>query len=151
MLNYGHTLGHVLEKLTGYGELLHGEAIAIGMQYAMKVGEIYGKTSPEERERLKALMQRCGLPVEVPQKLLDGKEIYLEERGITGEADILKADLDKPLSSAEQFYDRWSKAFLADKKRVSGDIHFVLLSKMGRAELTEIPVARLVDVLALSC
>ncbi|MCC5848157.1 MAG: 3-dehydroquinate synthase [Verrucomicrobia bacterium] len=39
LLNYGHTLGHAIENVSGYGEHLHGEAIAIGMVYASKLSE----------------------------------------------------------------------------------------------------------------
>ena len=48
LLNYGHTLGHALEALTGYGTLLHGEAVAIGMELAAQVAlrmELWGPES----------------------------------------------------------------------------------------------------------
>jgi 3-dehydroquinate synthase len=66
LLNYGHTLGHALEALTGYGTLLHGEAVAIGMQLAAQVAlrlELWG---PESVERQRALLQAYGLPTAIP-------------------------------------------------------------------------------------
>src|SRR6266498_4989165 len=62
LLNYGHTLGHALEALTGYGTLLHGEAVAIGMELAAQVAlrmELWG---PDSVERQRALLQAYGLP-----------------------------------------------------------------------------------------
>jgi len=56
LLNYGHTLGHALESLTGYGTLLHGEAVAIGMDLAARIAlrmELWG---PESVERQRALV-----------------------------------------------------------------------------------------------
>ena len=66
LLNYGHTLGHALEALVGYGTLLHGEAVAIGMDLAAQVAlrmELWG---PESVERQRALLQAYGLPTAIP-------------------------------------------------------------------------------------
>ena len=66
LLNYGHTLGHALESLTGYGTLLHGEAVAIGMELAARIAlrmELWG---PESVERQRALLQAYGLPTALP-------------------------------------------------------------------------------------
>ncbi len=66
LLNYGHTLGHALEALTGYGTLLHGEAVAIGMELAAQVAlrmELWG---PESVERQRALLHAYGLPTAIP-------------------------------------------------------------------------------------
>jgi 3-dehydroquinate synthase len=66
LLNYGHTLGHALEALTGYGTLLHGEAVAIGMELAAQVAlrmELWG---PESVARQRALLQAYGLPLAIP-------------------------------------------------------------------------------------
>ena len=37
MLNFGHTLGHAIEKIAGFGRVLHGEAVALGMVYALEL------------------------------------------------------------------------------------------------------------------
>jgi 3-dehydroquinate synthase len=59
-LNFGHTLGHALEKVAG---LSHGEAISLGMVLAAELSVIKGYLSKTEVDRLKALLQRFGLPV----------------------------------------------------------------------------------------
>ena len=61
ILNYGHTLGHAIENICGYGELLHGEAIAIGMAYAGDLSAISNGFS--ENERVKTLLVNFGLPI----------------------------------------------------------------------------------------
>jgi 3-dehydroquinate synthase len=75
ILNYGHTLGHAFESLSGYRGLVHGEAVAIGMMLAARVSAAQGFCSREELLRISALISRCGLPVEIPhydrQQLLD--------------------------------------------------------------------------------
>ncbi|MBI2910417.1 MAG: 3-dehydroquinate synthase [Chloroflexi bacterium] len=64
-LNYGHTIGHALEAVTGYGELLHGEAVAIGMMGAAMISRALGLIGSEVVDRQRALLQRLGLPVAV--------------------------------------------------------------------------------------
>jgi 3-dehydroquinate synthase len=66
VLNYGHTLGHAFESLSGYRALVHGEAVAIGMVLAARVSAAEGLCSREECSRISALISRCGLPVEIP-------------------------------------------------------------------------------------
>lgn len=63
ILNYGHTLGHAVEKVTGYEQYLHGEAIAIGMVYASRVSELACKLNPEATARQVALFRAFDLPV----------------------------------------------------------------------------------------
>jgi 3-dehydroquinate synthase len=67
VLNYGHTLGHAFESISGYRGLVHGEAVAIGMVLAARVSAAEGFCSREELSRISALIARCGLPVEIPQ------------------------------------------------------------------------------------
>jgi len=62
LLNYGHTIGHGLEAAAGYDRYLHGEAVAIGMTGAARLGLLQGVTSPELVERQAALLARFGLP-----------------------------------------------------------------------------------------
>jgi len=66
LLNFGHTLGHVLETLEGYEGLLHGEAVSIGMVYAAKLSERLGVSEKNCAARLAALCTRLGLPVALP-------------------------------------------------------------------------------------
>jgi 3-dehydroquinate synthase len=62
-LNYGHTIGHALETVAGYGELLHGEAVAVGMAAAARIGVRLGVTPPEVARRQDALLARFDLPL----------------------------------------------------------------------------------------
>jgi 3-dehydroquinate synthase len=68
ILNLGHTIGHALEAVAGYGELLHGEAIAIGMVGAARLAAKFGyeERIAEETERLHL---KFGLPVRIPSHL----------------------------------------------------------------------------------
>src|SRR6185369_1874601 len=69
ILNFGHTIGHALESLTEYKQFLHGEAVAIGMVAAARVSRRLGVCSERAYERLKTLIERAGLPTEVPADL----------------------------------------------------------------------------------
>lgn len=71
LLNFGHTFGHAIERCQGYGEWLHGEAVAAGMVMAARLSEL-----PEtDVDRLAALLRRASLPVSPPavggERLLD--------------------------------------------------------------------------------
>ena len=66
ILNYGHTLGHVVETLSGYGTWLHGEAVAIGMVAAGELSLALGLWSEDDQTRQKRLIQAAGLPLSFP-------------------------------------------------------------------------------------
>jgi 3-dehydroquinate synthase len=63
MLNYGHTLGHALERLAGYRGLRHGEAVALGMVFAARVAEAIGLAQPGLAAGHVELLAALGLPV----------------------------------------------------------------------------------------
>ncbi len=63
-LNFGHTIGHPLETVTGYGPLLHGEAVALGMVVEARIACARGLLDEGLLDRLVALLRRCGLPVQ---------------------------------------------------------------------------------------
>jgi 3-dehydroquinate synthase len=62
-LNYGHTLGHALERLAGYQGLRHGEAVALGMVFAATVAEAAGLAAPGLARGHVELLRALGLPV----------------------------------------------------------------------------------------
>ena len=66
ILNFGHTVGHAVEAVAGYGVVLHGEAVAIGMVAAARLAERRGLLPGGEVARIVALLQALGLPTEVP-------------------------------------------------------------------------------------
>jgi 3-dehydroquinate synthase len=69
ILNYGHTVGHAVESLSGYKVFLHGEAVAAGMAEAARLAEVMGLLPAEQGRRIVALIARAGLPVELPPSL----------------------------------------------------------------------------------
>jgi 3-dehydroquinate synthase len=66
VLNYGHTFGHAFEALCGYGELLHGEAVAIGMVHASRLAERRGLIDGSITARQVALLHALHLPTALP-------------------------------------------------------------------------------------
>jgi 3-dehydroquinate synthase len=106
ILNYGHTLGHVVEALCGYGTYLHGEAVGIGMLAAGEIACAMGLWSPEEQRRQRALVQAAGLPLAMPaldpeavltclqgdKKVIDGKVRFVLPTGIGSV--VIRNDVD---------------------------------------------------------
>lgn len=67
LLNFGHTFGHVIENATGYGQWLHGEAVAAGMAQAMDLSVRLGTLSATDRDRALVLMDQLQLPLKPPR------------------------------------------------------------------------------------
>jgi 3-dehydroquinate synthase len=63
ILNFGHTFGHAIEALSGYGTFLHGEAVAIGMTMAADLATRCDMFSAEEAARITSLLETLDLPV----------------------------------------------------------------------------------------
>jgi 3-dehydroquinate synthase len=74
LLNYGHTLGHAVEALTGYRGPRHGEAVAIGMRFAAGVGEATGVSEPGLHDLTVDLLSSVDLPTTCPP--LDADEVF---------------------------------------------------------------------------
>ncbi|HIK12609.1 MAG TPA: 3-dehydroquinate synthase [Oscillatoriaceae cyanobacterium M33_DOE_052] len=69
ILNYGHTIAHAVESLTGYTTVIHGEAVGIGMVAASKIALMMQMwDGPSDQRQLK-LIQKAGLPVKLPSGL----------------------------------------------------------------------------------
>jgi 3-dehydroquinate synthase len=94
LLNYGHTFGHAIEALTGFGELLHGEAVAIGMVMAADVAIRAGFLEPDDGVRIKRLITRFGLPVAPPElppeKFLDA--MRMDKKVVDGSLRLVLPD-----------------------------------------------------------
>ncbi|MGE4488470.1 MAG: 3-dehydroquinate synthase [Kiritimatiellales bacterium] len=67
ILNFGHTLAHAIENVAGYGEFLHGEAVAIGMVYAAHLSVALKGLSVEDSARIEKLIAGLALPVGAPK------------------------------------------------------------------------------------
>ncbi len=108
ILNYGHTVGHAVESLTGYSQINHGEAVAIGMVAAAKIAESMGSAVSQwdevATERQQRLLEKTQLPTQLPA------DIHIE--------DILIA-------------------VKSDKKVQSGTVRFVLPKALGEAFVSD--------------
>jgi len=102
-LNFGHTVGHAVETVTGYGPVLHGEAVASGMAVAVRVATARGVLEPAVASRIVGILQAVGLPV------------FLGELPVTPAAD----DVIKALDKIRQVRD--------------GSLRFVLPTGLGSA------------------
>jgi len=108
VLNYGHTFGHAFETAAGYGTLLHGEAVAIGMTAAARLAALLGRVDPDFVARQDALVRALGLPVTA-------------------------ADLAWTPPAPDALLTIMGR----DKKTVDGRLRFVLPSRLGHVELVD--------------
>ena len=84
ILNLGHSFGHAIETVTGYGNWLHGEAVAAGMVMAIDLSIREGWIEEDVRRRTVALLQQAGLPVTPPEDI--SVEQFLETMSIDKKA-----------------------------------------------------------------
>ena len=119
ILNYGHTIGHAVESLTGYRVVNHGEAVAIGMVAAGKIAVAQGLWTAEEHDRQCRLIEKAGLPTRIPAQLAN------------------EADLAAIVAALQ-----------TDKKVESGKVRFVLPTQIGVATVTDqVPTETIQQVL----
>ncbi|MGX7031124.1 3-dehydroquinate synthase [Vagococcus zengguangii] len=74
ILNFGHTIGHAIENQAGYGQITHGEAVAIGMVQVSKIAEQKGLVAPGVTAELIQLLTKFNLPTSMPA--LEPKRLY---------------------------------------------------------------------------
>jgi len=94
ILNYGHTFGHAVEAGSGY-DLLHGEAVAIGIMAAGLIEVELGFSEPGRLDRVRAMLEKLQVPVKLPQNLADNKVL-----------DVMKHD--------KKAVDQWPRFVLLD-------------------------------------
>ena len=66
LLNYGHSIGHALESVTGYGHYMHGEAVSVGMMGAGRISQALGLIPPAIVDRQRRVLERFQLPLAAP-------------------------------------------------------------------------------------
>ena len=69
LLNLGHTFGHAIEQLIGYGNWLHGEAVAAGLVLAAELSFYLGLVSSDTVNRVRELLQQIPLPTQLPKEI----------------------------------------------------------------------------------
>lgn len=121
ILNFGHTFGHAIEAGMGYGAWLHGEAVGCGMVMAAELSCRLGRVDRAFVLRLKALIQRAGLPV-------------------VG-----------PVLNAQDNAGRYLALMEVDKKAEAGEIRFVVIDGPGRAAVQGAPQALVRQVIDACC
>ncbi|MBP6276865.1 MAG: 3-dehydroquinate synthase [Limnohabitans sp.] len=121
ILNFGHTFGHAIEAGLGFGVWLHGEAVGCGMVMAAELSHRMGKVDAAFVARLRALIERAGLPVRGPViDATDNAGHYIEHMRL-------------------------------DKKAVGGDIQFVVIDGPGQAAVCGAPDDMVRDVINACC
>ena len=76
LLNLGHTFGHSIENVLGYGTYLHGEAVAIGMCMAARLSQLEGNLSVEDVDRVKSILTLAGLPCSIGKYNITATQLY---------------------------------------------------------------------------
>lgn len=112
-LNYGHTIGHGIEAATGYSAVLHGEAVAVGMEGAAQIALQLGLLMPEVVARQRAIVQRYGLPIAWP--------------GVDLEATLQAMTLDKKVAAKKQ---RWVLLTAAGSTVIRDDVPAALVREV---------------------
>jgi 3-dehydroquinate synthase len=124
ILNYGHTVGHALETVWGYGAVSHGAAVAIGMSAAARLAVRRGMLGPHDAERQDRLLRRLGLPT----------------LKLAGTGAATAPGLHEPPGAVRDLptfpaFAALLNAMLLDKKTVGGQLRFVLPSAIGTVQV----------------
>lgn len=86
ILNFGHTVGHGVEKLGNYVDLSHGEAVAVGMIAALKMGESLGITATGSVQKIEAILKQLHLPTKVAYKMEDVYKAMMADKKKQGDS-----------------------------------------------------------------
>ena len=90
LLNFGHTLGHALEKLHHFSGLSHGEAVGVGMVWIARAGEKHGLTKPGTAKEIAGALSQYGLPVSDPAPLSSVTEATaMDKKGAGGSLNLI--------------------------------------------------------------
>ena len=100
LLNLGHTFGHAIEAEQGYGNWLHGEAVAAGMVQAMQLSQVRGWVTKAEVDRVSALISAFGLPISGPESMTCGDYLKHMKKDKKVLSDTIRFILPKQLGQA---------------------------------------------------
>lgn len=118
LLNLGHTFGHAIESYLGYGEWLHGEAVATGMVMAADLSQRMGWISEADLQRTKSIIQRAQLPIACPQIPLDEFLAYMahDKKVLNGQLRlVLMKQLGQAIITREFDVELMKQAILANQ------------------------------------
>lgn len=107
LLNLGHTFGHAIETALGYGNCLHGEAVAIGMIMAADLSARHGWIDEPVQQQITQLIKLAGLPTQIP------------------------TEFAVRISTAD-----FIELMAGDKKVLDGQLHLVLMEALGKSIIT---------------
>jgi 3-dehydroquinate synthase len=133
-LNFGHTLGHALERASGYRGLRHGEAVAIGMRAAAALSVRSAGLDPGARARLERVLDALGLPRRVPGIAID---------------DLIEAMRADKKRARAAFRSRNSTRRGARARDDAARIRWVLTPRVGHASVPRLMSGRLVRAVLL--
>ena len=124
ILNFGHTFGHALESEAGFnGDLLHGEAVSLGIVMALNLSKIMGFCEGQEVDRVTRHLKLLGLPIN-----LDSFDVFSNWK-----------------------VDDLMKHMMQDKKVLRGKMRFILAQEIGRSFITsEVDVDQVREVIGQS-
>lgn len=110
ILNLGHTFGHAIETVQGYGNWLHGEAVAAGMLMAIDLSIRHGWIDESVRQRSTDLLQRAGLPVAPPDDMTADQfldAMAIDKKAVDGQIKlVLLRALGEAFVSGEYDHDK---------------------------------------------
>jgi 3-dehydroquinate synthase len=101
ILNYGHTVGHAVEAVAGYGTYLHGEAVAIGMAAAGEIAVRLGWLAAPEADRIRRLLAAYGLPTRLRAPLAETELLHAMRRDKKSRAGELRFVLARRIGAVE--------------------------------------------------
>ena len=100
LLNFGHTIGHAIESVAGYGSLSHGECVAIGMIAALDLSVRLADLPQAEADSVKKTIVASGLPTSLPKGLPIDQILAALQRDKKFDAGAIRFVLTKQLGSA---------------------------------------------------
>ena len=129
ILNFGHTIGHAVEKLSGYA-LAHGQCVAIGMVAALDLSVQKGFLTTDEAASITEMIASFHLLTHVPTELVSTEDVLLNDKSTENPPSATPSDGKMTVESV-------LVATKSDKKMTAGHIRFILLQEIGLSEIAD--------------